>query len=497
VIPKVAKRGTRVGGLLRYLFGPGKSEEHVNPHIVASWRGTGNPASLDPATGASGDRDFRKLVNLLEQPIRSGRNPPERTVWHCSVRAEPTDRILTDAQWAHIAGEVMAAVGLAPAGDDRAVRWVAVRHADDHIHLVATLVRQDGRTAWAWNDRPKAQAACRDIEQRYGLRRVGPTDRTGPRRPGMHEVRKTLRQGRSRTAREELRHRVRVALAASSTESEFEARLRDAGVLVEFRLSTQREGERTGYKVALPDFTTADGQPVWFGGGQLAADLTLPRLRARWNPPEQLFSPATDATRVSAEARAQALTDAAASAQAAAEEIRRDAHTRPRDAQATAQAAADMLHALAHSVEGRNGGPLSRAADVFDRAARDLYGKVARSTSRSYEMRAMSRLIYVMGRVSGDHDTYAALALVLKLARLGDTLAWLREAQQRFHQAEAARAAADQLRQIAGSGRLVTPLVTAPPTPTPRLDPEPPLGPDPLIQPERGGHPRRDHGPTR
>jgi hypothetical protein len=42
----------------------------------------------------------------------------------------------------------MARVGLAPHGDDQAVRWVAVRHSDDHVHLVAALVRQDRRTCW-------------------------------------------------------------------------------------------------------------------------------------------------------------------------------------------------------------------------------------------------------------------------------------------------------------------------------------------------------------
>jgi hypothetical protein len=28
--------------------------------------------------------------------------------------------------------------------EDEAVRWLAVRHGDDHIHLVAMLARQDG-----------------------------------------------------------------------------------------------------------------------------------------------------------------------------------------------------------------------------------------------------------------------------------------------------------------------------------------------------------------
>src|SRR6185436_16217334 len=153
MIPKVAARGSRVGGLLRYLFGPGKREEHVNPRLVAAWDGAGELSRLEPPTDANGRRDVRRLAELLEQPVRSGWNPPAKTVWHCSVRNHAEDRYLTDAQWAHIAGELMAAVGLAPQGDSAAVRWVAVRHNDDHIHLVATLVRQDLRTAWAWKDK--------------------------------------------------------------------------------------------------------------------------------------------------------------------------------------------------------------------------------------------------------------------------------------------------------------------------------------------------------
>ncbi len=64
-------------------------------------------------------------------------------VWHCAVRATPEDRLLSDAGWAQVADAIMDRTGLAPEGDDLAVRWVAVRHAPDHIHLVAMLARQD------------------------------------------------------------------------------------------------------------------------------------------------------------------------------------------------------------------------------------------------------------------------------------------------------------------------------------------------------------------
>ena len=92
-----------------------------------------------------------------------------------------------------------------------------------------------------------------------------------------------------------LKRVVSTAAASASSEHEFFARLADAGVLVRKRLSTRCPGEVTGYSVALPDDTARDGGPVWFSGGKLAADLTLPRLRSRWRPardiPAELFTP--------------------------------------------------------------------------------------------------------------------------------------------------------------------------------------------------------------
>jgi hypothetical protein len=51
-----------------------------------------------------------------------------------------------------------------------------------------------------------------------------------------------------------------------------------------------------------------------------------------------------------------------------------------------------------------------------------------------------------MGHISGDEDTFALLALVLDLARLGETLAWWRQSTDAWHQAQAAREAAAALR---------------------------------------------------
>ncbi len=56
-----APRGERVEPLIYYLYGPGRHQEHTDPHIVAGWR---HPAELEPALRPDGSRDFRTL-NVL------------------------------------------------------------------------------------------------------------------------------------------------------------------------------------------------------------------------------------------------------------------------------------------------------------------------------------------------------------------------------------------------------------------------------------------------
>jgi hypothetical protein len=279
VIGKVA-RGTDARRLLYYLYGPGKANEHTDPHLVA---GFCDPADLEPERCRGGSRDFRRLAGLLAQPLAAMAGPRYlKPVWHCSVRAAPEDRLLSDAEWAQVAADVMDRTGLAPAGDDLGVRWVAVRHAADHVHIVATLARQDGARPGVWNDFYRVREACRDAEARFGLRRTAPADRTAARCPSRAEAERSVRQGWGEAPRVRLRREVCTAAAGASSEPEFCARLGQAGVAVRRRYSTICPGEVTGYAVGLPGHTTKDGGMVWYGGGKLAADLTLPRLRRRW-----------------------------------------------------------------------------------------------------------------------------------------------------------------------------------------------------------------------
>lgn len=71
----------------------------MNPHLVAAWSTAPPLELLQPPRDAAGRYDLRRLTDLLEQPVRAAIRPPQKTVWHCSIRNHPTDRILSDQQW--------------------------------------------------------------------------------------------------------------------------------------------------------------------------------------------------------------------------------------------------------------------------------------------------------------------------------------------------------------------------------------------------------------
>ncbi|WP_244792870.1 relaxase/mobilization nuclease domain-containing protein [Streptomyces sp. BJ20] len=280
MIPKIilGKGPQATRRTIGYLFGKGRANEHIDPHLVASWNG------FAPDPGRSPHRDPKEveaqLAAQLDQPVKMlGDKAPKYTVWHCPVRAAPEDPILTDAQWADIARRIVAAAGIALEGDDEACRWVAVRHADDHIHIAATLVRQDGRRPRRDYDIRAVQREARQIEIDYGLRRLKPGDGTAAKRPTSKEHFKAKRLGQDATSREILRLRVRRAMAAASTEAEFFALLEATGVTV--RLKCGPSGDALGCNFALPGDTTDKGEPVFYAGSTLAADLSLPKIRQR------------------------------------------------------------------------------------------------------------------------------------------------------------------------------------------------------------------------
>ncbi len=165
MVPDVST-GSSTLGLINYLFGKGRRDEHTDPHIVAAWdmAGAPDPGRDHAATYTQLARRLDHHVDLRTREL-GGKQPPQH-VWHCPVRTAPGDRYLTDAEWAEVARRVVAATGIAPEVDAKACRWIAVRHADDHIHIMATTVRADGRRPRTNRDGWRAQLECRKYRGR-------------------------------------------------------------------------------------------------------------------------------------------------------------------------------------------------------------------------------------------------------------------------------------------------------------------------------------------
>ena len=286
MIGKVCHRESDVRRLLGYLFREGLAGEHglsaphADAHLIAAWDGVDGLPDLEPPRRAAGGRDLGALATALNAPLLAaergkGAWKQTRPVYHLAISAAEDDRHLSDTEWANVVEEYVHQNGLAPRGDEEAVRWVAVRHADRHVHVVATLARQDGKRLWPRNDCYRAREASLAVEARYGLTRTSPAAGPGTLQTTRAEQRRHTRQVEQRQAqgrtapagpdREVLRGKVRAALAGASSFEQFGDRLSREGVLVRPRMSVEDPDEVTGYAVALRPHG-ADAAKAWSTG---------------------------------------------------------------------------------------------------------------------------------------------------------------------------------------------------------------------------------------
>ncbi|MFC8793010.1 relaxase/mobilization nuclease domain-containing protein [Streptomyces cinereoruber] len=421
MIANIVKPGHKTRGVLNYLYGPGRANEHTDPHLVASFDG------FVPDPGRDPDATLAQLATVLDLRVKqAGAKAPKNHIWHCSIRAAPEDRHLTDDEWATIARRVLNATGIAPDGDPDACRWVAVRHADDHIHIVATKVRGDLRPPRNWNDFLRADKELVAVEKEYGLRQVPRGDRTAAKRPTRAEQEKAHRTGNARTSREHLRTIVRTAVSAATTTEEFFRLVEGAGALIDVQYFPS--GDVRGYRAALDDDTNAQGKPVWFSGSTLAPDLSYPKIAERLATPEA--TPA-DQTKPLAWRRLSIAVDQTPDHLAHGEDQGGQAHI------AVLAEALDALPLVAPvSLQHR----LMQAATAFERAGR------SRIRAHHQQAQATRRAVKDILRVPPTRDG-ALLATVLDALLLAVIAAqhWHRT-RDHTQQAEAARQTAEHLR---------------------------------------------------
>src|SRR6202050_347566 len=157
----------------------------------------GNPRT--PGTTRTETAAVMQARSRRDRKATQNQDARQRPIWHPSLTSSDPSHAQSVTKLAgalaQVATSIMDRTGLAPDGDDGGVRWVAVRHAADHVHLVATLARQDGARPRIWNDFYRVREACREAEQQLGLAVTAPADRTAARRPTRGEAEPAVRRG--------------------------------------------------------------------------------------------------------------------------------------------------------------------------------------------------------------------------------------------------------------------------------------------------------------
>ncbi|SDN13477.1 hypothetical protein SAMN04488074_1369 [Lentzea albidocapillata subsp. violacea] len=454
--------GSRVRGLLEYLWSPGRHEEHENPRVVAAWDtsyvGMGSPADMFERGLLAAEMDAPRRIFSVDVSRGQGH------VYHVPISVHAGDGELTDQQWREIAEFAAGELGFTEAPGRAAVPWVAVRHGlssqgNDHIHLVATLVREDGRIPDMRGDYRKWSEIAATVDERYNLVH----SRTRHKGAGMSgltrgEMAKAEREGRHETPRRTLARKVRAAATGARDEADFIRRVRKDGVLIRPRWEAGGQTNAVGYSVALTPATEKE-RPIWYGGGKLAEDLTIDQIRSRWTAPDT--EQQADARRewrprgwrklptktqvVHRRLRAEALHEAGR----VTGEVRvKLAALDPHDVAGWAGVAREtsgVLSALAQRAEPFHHGPLSKAADTMSRLAQTQHdAEHARRSPDARPMAGVARVV-VDAAIASRGGSIAVAVLVQQLGRLVREVQRANEVAGRVVEARLAASAAEAM----------------------------------------------------
>jgi hypothetical protein len=399
MIGKITK-GSSGQALIRYLFGPGKTNEYTDQRVVASGLAVGIEEGL-PLTPA----EIAGLGAAIDAANdRFETNPPGGHIWHVSLSIPRADRLIVDDEWADLAQRVMSALGFGGEGVQPAA-WVAIGHGtnangNQHLHIAASLVRMDGRQVNIWQDRKTLSRVCAEIERTYGLSVV--EGREGKGMPGLSraEVERTAREQWAEPPRITLARLVREASVASKDEAEFVRRLRGSGALVRPRFETGGQEAVVGYSVAV---RTPEGTaPIWFGGGKLAKDLTLPHLREFWEASrdDQRAAVAEWSAAKSVAPGREALHGhpddwrrAVAGVERSLERLRAVPVSDLAAWRGAAREAAGVFAAWSRRLEGNSPGPLAATADALARSAQKRPGEPTLEREAVRDFRGVAAIV--------------------------------------------------------------------------------------------------------
>jgi hypothetical protein len=228
---------------------------------------------------------------------------------------------------------------------------------------------------------------------------------------------------------------------ASKDEAEFVRRLRGSGALVRPRFESGGEEAVVGYSVAI---RSADGEkPIWFGGGKLAKDLTLPSLRQYWE------ASAVDRKAAVAEWRAARSTfrgreavrgdpadwqRAVASMERTLEKLKATPVSDLAAWRGAAREAAGVFAAWSSRFEGDRPGAMATAADALARSAQYRRGEPVPNRKSVQGFRRVASIV-----AQSELDNASPLVWAMLVHQLGRTLRAISDAHGARGEAEMAK----------------------------------------------------------
>jgi len=257
-----AQIGRGFRGVLNYVFKESAELGHDDPRIVGTNMVGETPRALAAEFG---------LVRVLNPDV-------SRAVYHCSLRVPEGERV-TEERWGQVSRAYLEGMGFAD------VPYVVVKHAEDHVHIIAARIDFDGRTVSDSNDRWRSNRVVHEVEGRYGLSHAIDPER-------MHRDRGDGK-GRALVGRDEvglaertgeippkllLAARIDEAITRSDgTREGFDRVLAGVGVVAHWNIAST--GRVSGASFALADYQGAM-QPI-VKGSQIGKDYSWMRLERR------------------------------------------------------------------------------------------------------------------------------------------------------------------------------------------------------------------------
>jgi hypothetical protein len=253
-------KGSSAGGLVAYLAGPGKANEHENPGLVV---GSFDVELLmsDVGRDLTSEKVRIGLARALNSPAKRYGKDATMNVWHIPVSCPPGEQPTLD-EWRLAAFSMVEKLGV-----DEGYRWALVKHGAnrdglDHAHLVIQRTHTDtGKLASVAYDYRRVNAAAELTARELGLTELAEQQHFLPK-----SLQRTDLEPRELSGRVERIHlKINEAVEHSDgTTAGFQVQLTARGIMAR----AVSHGDRGGFA-----FAEVDRADVWLTGKQ-----------ARWTP---------------------------------------------------------------------------------------------------------------------------------------------------------------------------------------------------------------------